>query len=114
MPSTPVSVMLPDPLRSRLSRQAQSRSLKLSTAIKVLLDERLQELEAEDRLTRAEEWQRAQVWASWERFRAGKNPEVPWEEIAGLFDEALGRKAAPTRSAPPRPSRPTSRRRSRG
>ena len=74
---------------------ARSRSLKLSTAIKVLLDERLQELEADDRLTPAEEWQRVQVRASWEQFRTGKNPEVRWEEIANLFDEALGRSIAP-------------------
>lgn len=111
--SAPISVMLPTALRARLSAQAQRRSLKLSTALRVLLDERLSDLEAEEQLSRAEEWQRAQVWASWERYQQGENREVPWEDLQALFDAALGRGGQP-KSGSPKTSRPTSKRKSRG
>lgn len=115
-PSVPISVMLPAELRTRLEAQAGKRALKLSTALKMLLEERLQQLEQDHQLSRAEEWQRAQVWGSWDRHQKKQNPEVPWEDVTSLFDAALGR-PAPARSAKsasPKTSRKTSQRRSRG
>jgi predicted DNA-binding protein len=104
MASEPVSVMLPAELRARLGKQARKRSLKLSTAMRTLLEERLRELEDEDQLSRAEEWQRKQIWAAWEQWErepGNKNREVPWQDLTALFDVALGRaqKAVPPKSA---------------
>jgi hypothetical protein len=85
---SPVSVLLPADLRLRVERQARKRALKLSTTIKVLVDERLREIEADEDVARAEEWQRAQVWATWERMHAGTVADSSWEEIDALLDAA--------------------------
>jgi predicted DNA-binding protein len=121
MASEPVSVMLPNELRARLAKQARKRSLKLSTVMRTLLEERLRELEDDDQLSRAEEWQRKQVWAAWEHWErnpGNQNREVPWQDLTVLFDVVLGRaqKAAPPKSASKSAptSRKTSKRRSAG
>ena len=79
-----VSVLLPADLRVRLERQARKRALKLSTT--------LREIDMDEDLARAEEWQRAQVWATWERIRAGTVGERSWEEIDALFAVSRGRR----------------------
>jgi hypothetical protein len=38
---------------------------------------------------RAEEWQRAQAWATWEKIRAGDHREVSKEQLDADFDDAL-------------------------
>lgn len=43
------------------------------------------------RQARADEWQRAQAWATWEKIKAGDVAEVSKEEIDAVFDEALRR-----------------------
>ncbi len=111
--SQPISVMLSVELRRRLEREASRRDLKLSTVLRVLADERLHQINEDDRLTAAEEWQRAQAWGSWERYREGENPEVPWESVSAAFDKALGRQPG-RESPPPRTSSRTSIRKSRG
>lgn len=90
----PISVVLPDEMRARLKKQADRRALKLSSTIRFLLVERLCQLEAEEDVTRAEEWQRAQAWASWDRLQHEGASEVSWGKITDLFDEALGRRRA--------------------
>lgn len=85
----PVSVVLPDDLRREVEREAVKRGLGVSTAVRALVAERLRELAEEAELTRAERWQRAQAWASWEDE---ENPAVGWEEV----DAAL---AAPPKRA---------------
>lgn len=92
--SGPLSVVLPDDLRARVLAEAKKRGLKLSPAVRVLLHERVQELEDTEQLSRAEEWQRAQAWATWEKIKAGNVAEVSKEELGADFDEALRRPAA--------------------
>ena len=49
-----------------VNRQARKCALKSSAAWE---------------LGRAEEWQRAQVWAAWEAVQSGHVGEVSWDEI---------------------------------
>jgi hypothetical protein len=74
-----------------VAKEAEKRALKLSSAVRVLVQERVIELEERVALTQAEEWQRAEVWASWERFKAGDRREVPWERVMGRADAAITR-----------------------
>ena len=87
----PVSVVLPSALRRTVATEAKRRGLKLSTAIRVLLSERIRELEEVQELTEAERWQRAQAWATWERIEAGDRREVSPAEVEAVFDHALKR-----------------------
>jgi hypothetical protein len=95
--SGPVSVVLPAELRERVQAEAKKRGLKLSPAIRALLSERVQEIDDAEQLSRAEEWQRAQVWAVWERMKARDHDEAARREIDAIFDEAL--RDAPRRRA---------------
>lgn len=93
----PLSVSLSDALRTRLAKQADRRELKLATAARVLLAERLDELDDADQLRRAEEWQQAQAWATWERIEAGDRREVPWERLREHTRRVLDRMDARSR-----------------
>ena len=89
--SGPVSVVLPRDLKARVLTEAKKRGLKLSPAVRVLLHERVKELDDAEQLSRAEEWQRAQAWATWEKIKAGDGAEVLKEQLDADFDEALQR-----------------------
>lgn len=88
----PMSIPLSKDLRKRLEKFAKSRELKLATAARVLLDERLKELEDEVELSATEEWQRAQAWASWEKLREGRERTVSRAAVMALFDKKPSRK----------------------
>lgn len=81
---------LPDSLRRRLERHALKHHLKLATAVRSLVEDRLSELEQCEQLTRAEEWQRAQVWAGWESQQRQAQP-VPAERVYGYITAAAER-----------------------
>jgi predicted DNA-binding protein len=83
--SGPMSVPLPKELRKRLEAYAVSRQLKLATAARSLIDERLREVEDSVQLSEAEEWQRAQAWATWEKLKAGKVATVSQAEVMSVF-----------------------------
>lgn len=84
----PLSVQVPAALRRRLGRQATRRRLKLATAARVFLDEHVTELEDAAELSAAEEWQRAQAWATWEKIKAGDTRWVSDAELDAVFDKA--------------------------
>jgi hypothetical protein len=87
--SGPLSVPLPDSLRRRLARHAKKHQIKLATAARSLIDERLRELEARKEAETSDEWQRAQAWATWDRIqREGLRP-VPAERIQRYVDNAI-------------------------
>lgn len=113
MASGPISVALPDEMRRRLAKQAKKRALKLSTTLRLLAEERLQQLDDDDQLSRAEQWQREQAWEAYDAYLRGENPEVGWDRITAIFDRALGRSPSTNRSRPSGLKR-TSRRKSRG
>lgn len=87
----PVSVALPDDLRARIAREARQRGLKLSSTVRVLVAERIEELAASEALTRAEEWQRAEAWATWDRLRQGDRREVSVDDLDKDFATATRR-----------------------
>lgn len=91
----PVSVVLSDELRSEVEREAARRGLGLSPAMRVLVAERLAELRDEAELGRAERWQRAQAWASWEDE---DNPEVGWDAVDAAFEPEAARTRRKRRS----------------
>ncbi|MBI3183942.1 MAG: hypothetical protein HYZ28_17540 [Myxococcales bacterium] len=86
-----MSVPLTSELRRRLAAQASKRKLKTATAARVFLDEHLGELEDAIELSRSEEWQRAQAWATWEKIDAGDRREVPLDRIRARFKRAKAR-----------------------
>jgi len=88
---SPLSVELPEDLRRRLSGEARRRKLKVATTARVLIDERIAEIEDEAGLSRAEEWQRSQAWATWEKIKAGDVREVSWESLEEETRKAIER-----------------------
>lgn len=88
---SPLSVALPADLRTRLSVEAKRRKLKVATTARVLIDERIGELEGEAELSKAEEWQRSQAWATWEKIKAGDVREVSWERLEDETRKAIER-----------------------
>jgi len=87
----PLSVPLPRDLRARLAAHAKKRKLKLATAARVLLDERLSALEDAEALSAAEEWQRAQAWATWESIERGEAEEASLEDLEADAAAAMRR-----------------------
>jgi len=86
-----LSVHLPPDLKRRLRAQATKRRLDVATAARVFLDEHMSELESAAELSAAEEWQRAQAWATWDKIKAGGLREATAEELHQVFDRARQR-----------------------
>lgn len=84
----PVSVVLPDELLSRVATEAKRRGLKLSPAVRMLVAERVDELDEQQRLSAAEEWQRREAWATWEELKRGPTTEVSRDELRSAFASA--------------------------
>ena len=84
-----IRVVIPQDLEEKVEAEAKRRGLALSTAVRMLLLERVEELDDFERLTRAEEWQRAEAWATWQRMKSGDTREASKSEIDAEFDAAL-------------------------
>jgi len=84
-----VSVILPAHVKSRVETEAKRRGLKLSPTIRVLVSERLEELDQHESLDRALQWQRAEAWATWERIRDGEREDVGMEGLEAEFKKVL-------------------------
>jgi hypothetical protein len=80
---------VPSELRARLAVQAAKRNLEPAAAARVFLDEHVRELEETETLSRAEEWQRAQAWATWEKIQAGDHEDVPMDRFREHTARAL-------------------------
>lgn len=83
----PMSLPLSKQLRKRLEKFAKSKELALASAARMLLEERLTQLEDEVELSAAEAWQRAQTWATYEKYKAGEVKVVTRAEAMAVFDE---------------------------
>jgi len=83
-----ISVRLSPTQWRRLVVHAKKRQLKVAAAARAFLDEHLSELESHAELMAAEEWQRAQAWATWEKIKAGDAREASLEELRAIFAEA--------------------------
>jgi hypothetical protein len=89
-------VQLSAPERRRLVAHAKKRRLKVATAARIFLEEHLGELDDRAELSAAEEWQRAQAWATWEKIKAGDVHETTLAEVHAMIAEA--RRSAGRRS----------------
>ena len=92
---TRLSVRLSARQRQGLAAQAKKRKVTPATAARILCDEHLSELEDRAELSAAEEWQRAQAWATWEKIKAGDVPEATLGELHAMVAKA--RRAASAR-----------------
>lgn len=63
----------------------------MATAARSLIDDRLTELEKTEQLGRAEEWQRAEVWATIDRIERDGRTYVRSESVHRLVQDAIGR-----------------------
>lgn len=88
----PVSVVLPADLRRSIAREAARRELKLSTALRLLAAERLQQIEAADQLGDVERFQRAQAWTAWEELQSGRAKEATMAEVDAVFASRLSQR----------------------
>lgn len=86
--SGPVSVVLPPDIREQIRTEAERRGLGISPVVRVLVIERLREIADEAQLSRAEQWQRAQAWATFEQTRSQRATEVSRADLAALFTAA--------------------------
>lgn len=93
MAAYPLSVVLPEALRERLEREAAKRGLPLSTAVRALVAERVQEIDEAAELGAADMWQRAQAWRDWEKVRSGQMAEVTRAELMAELEAPPSRRA---------------------
>ncbi len=92
--AAPFSLRVPPPLRQRIRRYAKARQLEEATAARVLMAERLNEVEAADELARADAWQLAQAQEAWRKLRRGELELAPVDGLARIFREAEQRAAS--------------------
>ena len=91
--ATPFSLRVPPPLRERIRRYAKDRHLEEATAARVLMAERLNEVDAAQELARADVWQLAQAQEAWRELRDGRLELAPPEGLARIFRDAEQRAA---------------------
>lgn len=89
--SAPMSLRLSSDLRRRIRRFARARGLEDATAIRMVVTEHLNEIELDEDLAKAEEWQRAQVYETLERLRRGEEEIVPMERIYETLAKGIER-----------------------
>lgn len=96
----PVSVRFSATLRQRAQRFATKSHVGLGTAIRTMVGEYLDEVDARQDLTRAEAWQRAQAWSTAGDLLKRKVPEVTLDDLRAderTALDALRRRGSPRR-----------------
>ncbi len=86
--AAPFSLRVPPPLRQRIRRYARARQLEEATAARVLMAERLNEVDAADELARADAWQLQQAQEAWRALLRGGLELAPAGNLARIFREA--------------------------
>lgn len=94
VPRSPINFRMPIALRARLRRFAEDRGLGESDALRLVVSERLDEIESERELQAAERWQFKQAYRDFKRVLAGNEKIVDPREIDAIFDRALTRARA--------------------
>src|SRR5947209_10460717 len=88
----PVSVAMSKEQRDALQAEARRRGLGLSTAIRTLALERVEDLSRERQRERAMRWQTARMWAIADRIEREGFQEATQAEVDAIFENALSRK----------------------
>jgi len=91
--AAPFSLRVPPPLRERIRSYAKARQLEEATAARVLMAERLNEVEEADELARADAWQLAQAQEAWRALRRGELELAPADGLTRVFRDAERRAA---------------------
>lgn len=86
-----IRVVIPEEFEAKVEAEARRRGLALSAAVRTLLIERVTEIDDFDKMSRAEEWQRAEAWSTWKKIDAGKIKEASKAEIDAEFENSLAR-----------------------
>lgn len=86
--AAPFSLRVPPPLRDRIRGYARARHLEEATAARVLMAERLNEVDEAQELARADAWQLAQVQEAWRDLRSGRLKIARPDGLARIFREA--------------------------
>lgn len=92
--NVPLSVPVSPELRARIDRYARKTGVPLATGFRMLAIARLDELEEEGRLSRAQEWQRARSWALAQEILDGTAPESSLDDLMRGHESALRRARA--------------------
>lgn len=87
----PLTIRLSAPLRERAERYARSRRMPLAGALRTIVGEHLDELAADEHLTRAQRWQRDQAWASAQAIAEGTARSTSWERLRSDHAAAVTR-----------------------
>lgn len=82
---------MPTPLRARLRKFAEERGLGESDALRLVVSERLDEVDSDRELLAAERWQFKQAYATAQRILEGKEKFVEQREIDQIFERARTR-----------------------
>lgn len=77
----PLSVPVDPAMRARLMRYARRTGVPLATGFRALAIARLDELEEEGRLSRAQEWQRVRSWTIAQTVLDRSAREAPLEDL---------------------------------
>lgn len=91
-PTTPINFRMPEPLRQRLRSFAEERNLAEAEALRLIVSERLAEVDNERELAEAERWQFEQAYATFQAINRGEERPAPAGEIARIFADALSRR----------------------
>ncbi|HRI66875.1 MAG TPA: hypothetical protein PK156_21660 [Polyangium sp.] len=92
-----IRIVMPEDLEVKVEAEARRRGLALGAAVRTLLMERVSELDDFARMSRAEEWQRAEAWSTWESIQNGTAQEVSKAEIDASMNAAISRTHAAKR-----------------
>lgn len=79
--SLPLSVPVSPEIRNRLGRYAKKTGVPLATGFRILAIARLDELDEEGRLSRAQQWQRARSWAVAQSIVEGTAREASLDDL---------------------------------
>ena len=90
-PRSPINFRMPTPLRARLRKFAEERGLGESDALRLVVSERLDEVESDRELLAAERWQFKQAYSSFHRIVRGEEKLAEPDEIERSFERALAR-----------------------
>ena len=91
MKQNPVSLRLDDQLLQKARSFARRRKLGLTTALRMIVSEHLEALDAEAERDAALRWQQERAWTALERWEQGKAGEVSLDDLRRTHQATIRR-----------------------
>ena len=88
-PTVPVSLRLDAGLLRKAATFARHRRLGVTTALRLIISERLEAAEASEQLDAAFRWQQDRAWAALEAWETGAGEEFSLDDLRKVHREAL-------------------------